>query len=328
MLNLYLTKMPLVLGWVFFPFTKFLMANTIEIIDQWKGEYFGEKQGGFFVHMEVESPDSKSLTLGDGSTIQVTLVNLLTRETYRFNPGVSELSTPPKEIWKIHSGKYLIKTIEKVDALGTIRRYRPKNASEAKTFIVKRFTLSNLGVWRLSPTRDTGLGLKVSMIPNRYTEEGPPSESSVNHVIDGYNGTFQQEVRGNTELADKGKSRANRQLRSTVTTRRQLAMYYKINLFKHNYYAKSMSDTLTVYDTAMRQCYTDRMDQTGEDIKGQITFTFLLAKSSGTLTKVKNSSGSIKDPELIRCLSLKLQSIQFSPNQSMIGELSYTFDVK
>jgi hypothetical protein len=328
MLNLYLTKMPLFLGWVFIPFTRFLMANTVELLDQWKGEYFHEKQGGFFVHVEVESPDAKTLVLGDGSTIQVTLVNLLTRETYRFNPTASEATTPPKEIWKIHSGKYLIKTIEKVDSMGTIRRYKPKNTSEAKTFIVKRFNLSNLGVWRLNPIRDTGLGLKISMIPNRYTEEGAPSDSSVNQVIDGYNGGFQQEVRGRTDLADKGASRANRQLRTTVTTRRQLAMFYKLNLFKHNYFAKSMSDTLTVYDTAMRKCHTDRMDQTGEDIKGQITFTFLLAKSSGTLTKIKNSNGSIKDPELIRCLSLKLQSIQFSPNTSMIGELSYTFDVK
>jgi len=147
-------------------------------------------------------------------------------------------------------------------------------------------------------------------------------------VIDGYSGAFQQEIAGNQLLAERKKARTRRQLRSTVTTRRQLAMYYKLNLYKHNYYAKSMSETLTVYDTAMRQCYTDRMDQLGEDLEGQITFTFLLAKASGTLTKVKNSGGSIQDQELIRCISLKLQAIQFTPNTSMLGELSYTFQIQ
>jgi len=327
-MNLYLMKIPLLFGWVLFPLSKFIMANTIEVVDKWKGEYFLEKQGGFYVHIEVLSPKTSAPDPNNSSTIQVTLVNLLTRETYRLNPMISELTSPPKEIWKIHSGKYLIKNIEKVDHAGTIRRYRPKHAGEAKSFVVKRHQLSNLGVWKLTPQRDTGLTLQVEMIPNRFAEEGPAAESSIKHVIDGYSGAFQQEIAGNQLLAERKKARTRRQLRSTVTTRRQLAMYYKLNLYKHNYYAKSMSETLTVYDTAMRQCYTDRMDQLGEDLEGQITFTFLLAKASGTLTKVKNSGGSIQDQELIRCISLKLQAIQFTPNTSMLGELSYTFQIQ
>jgi hypothetical protein len=264
-----------------------------------------------------------------GGTVQVSVVNLLTRDVYKFSPSPVDSGVPPKEIWKIHSGKYLIRSIEIVDSQGAIRRFKPKNLDEAKHFLVKRSMISNLGLWQLSPVRDTGLSFRVSMIPNRYQEEGAKKESSVKSVIDGYTGDLQQEFAGVAPLgAQGGGEGGKKQLRAVVTTNRLVALFYKLNLFKHNYYAKAMSETLTVYDGTLRQCLLDRMAQLDLDIRGQLVFTFILNKTTGTLTKIKKSGGTVQDQDLIRCLSLKLQSIQFSPDSSMIGELTYTFDVQ
>ncbi len=305
------------------------LGAATSTISTWKGEFFTEKQGGFYVQILMGGFQPGQQQRFAAGTVQVSLVNLLTRDVYKFSPSPTDSGVPPKEIWKIQSGKYLIRSIEMVDSQGAIRRFKPKNLAEANHFLVKRSTISNLGLWQLSPVRDTGLSFRVSMIPNRYQEEGAKKESSVKGIIDGYTGDLQQEIAGVVPPGAQGGSGVGKkQLRAVVTTNRLVAFFYKLNLFKHNYYAKSMSETLTVYDGTLRQCLLDRMAQLDQDIRGQLVFTFILNKASGTLTKIKKSGGTVQDQDLIRCLSLKLQSIQFSPDASMLGELTYTFDVQ
>lgn len=306
-----------------------LMAATPLPLTAWTGEYFVEKQGAIYLKAELSQFKASQQTKFITGNLQIVVYNILTKNSYSLSHTLMDVSRAPKEIWKIPSGKYMVRSVDMVDANGAIRRWRPKIAADGRTFIVKRQAISNLGLWALIPLRDTGLNIKFTMTPNSYTESGDKKDSSVIKVIDGYNGESQQVLGGETVGAGaKGNYSTGKSLRAVTTVTRQISMFYKLNLFNHNYYARAASDILTLSDAQIRQCYIDRMNALDKDINGDIVFTFIIAHQNGTITKIKKSSGTIDDLALTHCLELRLQSIQFSPDATMIGELTYTFNVQ
>ena len=104
-------------------------------------------------------------------------------------------------------------------------------------------------------------------------------------------------------------------------------MFYKLNLFRHNYLAGQMAEVLNSYDANLRKCYTDRLDF-NDELKGDVAFTFILSKQSGRMQKLKHRGGSANDPKLVECLYNELTYIQFPASENMLGELVYTYDVK
>jgi hypothetical protein len=104
-------------------------------------------------------------------------------------------------------------------------------------------------------------------------------------------------------------------------------MFYKLDLMKHNDHAKAIAGVLTVYDPNIRKCYTDRLDD-NDSLKGDVKFTFLLSKQTGTMAKLKRTGGSLGDPKLAECMYYELSQIQFPVSENMIGELTYTFDLQ
>lgn len=166
------------------------------------------------------------------------------------------------------------------------------------------------------------------MIPNSYSESGSRSESSVAAVVDGFTGLIQQRIGGKKVIEDSEDEYGGaNQVRATMTFTRQIAMFYALNLFRHNYLAQQVSQVLVVYDPNLRRCYTDRLEY-NESLKGDVKFTFLLAKSTGTMTKIKHSGGTAGDPKLIRCMYLELGAIQFPVSENIVGEVTYTYDVR
>ena len=104
-------------------------------------------------------------------------------------------------------------------------------------------------------------------------------------------------------------------------------MFYRLNLMRHNYHAKTISGVLNANDANLRRCYTDRLDF-NDDLRGTVGFTFLLSKQSGTMAKLKPSGGTANDPKLVECLFMELSNMQFPVPDNMVGDLLYTFDVK
>jgi len=303
-----------------------MVAAPASPLALWKGEYFAQKQGGLFVKVKLSGfKPTKKQKVMTGS-VQIEIVNILkkTKSVVTVEPGDGD--GLPSQIYKLPSGKYLVSSISVVDMAGIRRTWTSED--EKKKFVVKRLCLSNLGLWTLSPEGKDKLAASFGMIPNSYKESGKKKESSVRAVIDGFTGLVQEKFAGK-KLAEAAEDNfgSKRELRATLTFTRQIAMFYKLDLFKHNHHAKGVAAVLAVSDPNLRTCYTDRLEW-NDALKGDVKYTFLLSKATGTMSKLKHTGGSANDPKLVECLYYELAQAQFPAPENMIGELTFTFDVR
>ena len=298
-------------------------AQLAQPLAEWNGQYFDKKQGGVFTTLALTG-FSRTVT----TNIIVYIDDILQRKSYQISlkPNNSGPLGGALTVWLAPSGKYLLKQIVMVDGAGTKRSW--SDASGKTTLIIRRQCLSNLGEWRLQPAGRDGLKVDFKTIPNPYKEDSPKSQSSIVAVFDGFSGLLQEAFGGKKVLQGSATGFGNaRELRQTITFTRQISMFFKLDLLRQNRFAKSVADVLTTYDANMRKCYTDRLDF-NDDLRGEVRFTFLLAKASGTMIKVKSTGGTIADPKLSECLFMELSHMQFSVAENLVGELIYTYDVK
>lgn len=292
---------------------------------EWKGEYFDKKQGGLFFKYALKGFKAGKQQAAITGALSVTVENLLRNKEYSFAQDQSDPEAFPRQIWKLPAGKYEITSLALVDAAGVKRTW----ATETRTsFVIKRQTLSNLGLWTLSPGKGASLAVTFGMIDNTYAEAKSKRESSVAAVVDGFTGLEQELFAGKKARSEAEAGNATKnELRASVTVTRQISMFYKLDLFKYNYHAKAVAAVLAVSDPKIRACYTDRLED-DPSAKGDVTFTFLLAKQTGTMLKLKRTGGVVKDAKFVECVYYELAQIQFPVPENMIGELTYVFDVR
>ncbi len=106
---------------------------------------------------------------------------------------------------------------------------------------------------------------------------------------------------------------------------RRIAMYYRIDLKKHNYFSSKVAQSLKAYDEPVRQCYTSRIDA-NPNLRGKVTFVFAMSKQTGAIDKIAKESGDLQDPTVINCLKQQMAKIPFKPPQDMLGRIQYNFD--
>lgn len=300
-------------------------------LNEWKGEYFDQKQGGLYLKVALKGFKGGKQTSVITGNVQVTIWNILKKKAYLVShplSGADAEDAHPRDLWKLPSGKYEIKQIVMVDANGQKRVWKAED-EDKRTFLIKRQCISNLGMWTLSPDGKTALKAKFEMIPSAYEEDGDKSESSVAAVLNGYTGLIQEKIGGKKVLrgADNNYEKSN-EMRATITFTRQIAMFYKLDLFRHNYHGRAIANVLSVYDPNLRRCYTDRLDF-NDALRGDVKFTFLLSKQTGTMSKLKATGGTAAgDPKLVECMYNELGAISFPVPENMIGELTYIYDVK
>lgn len=290
----------------------------------WNGEHLGKRQGAFYVALRLNGFQASRQAIPLTGDVKITMTNMLTKKLYSFSYPLRSLSgsTP---YWKLGSGKYTLKALELIDAAGKKRIWAN---GKARDVIVKRQMVSNFGLWTIRPSGPTGLAIKQEMVPNTYTESSSKDQSRIVAVINGFNGLIQEAFGGKRVLRQAEQDFGNRrELRATAAYTRQIAMFYQLNLFKHNHRAKEIANILGVSDNSVRTCYTDRLD-TNEGLRGNVTLKFIMSKSTGTMRKLTHVGGTANDPGLIRCMVLVLSQISFPVAESMLGELTYTFDVK
>ena len=291
-------------------------------IKEWRGEFFKKKEGGLFV---------KTLATGFPSTatanVQVTLYGIIQQKSFIFSNTQTSVDAYPREIWKLPSGKYRIDRVEFTDATGA-RRIWTGRPETPKAVIVPRVMLSNLGIWNLIPSGANGLEIKFSMGPSTYKEKNDNGSSSVAGVVNGFTGTIQQVIGGRKVVDDAENDYSDEHtLRATTTFTRQIAMYYKVNLFRHNRYAKDVSGSLAAFDLNLRTCYTHVLNHTAA-IRGDIVLQVLVSAKTGTIRQAKKSAGTINHAGMIDCLIGEIMQIPMPIQENMIGELTFTFDTK
>lgn len=301
-----------------------LIAATPETPVEWKGEHFDKAQGGVFLRILFAGFRSTTPTRAMLGPVRITLSSLLDGKIYLITHEISSLGTGPRQIWKLPSGKFEIETVSTIDPFGTKRQWKKVKKGE-KIVIVRRQCLSNLGTWHISPSGGDGLSLSISMTPNDYQEEAPKAESSVAAVVDGLSGMVQEILGGKRVLkASERNFESKTDMRHTVKYIRQISMFYRLDLFKHNYHGREIAKVLDTNDGIIRNCYSSALDA-NETLKGDLHFTFLLSTKSGTMMKLRHSGGGILDPKMINCVYTALGQMQFSVPENMIGDLRYTF---
>lgn len=296
--------------------------GEVYAVKEWKGEYFKKKEGALFVKT-IASGFPKAAT----ANAQVTLFGIIQQKSFTFSNTQTAADAYPREIWKFSSGKYRVDKIELIDGAGVKRTWvgRP----DAPTAVlVPRIMLSNLGVWTISPSGASGLAVTFTMGRNTYQEKAGASESSVAAVVNGFTGSIQQVIGGKKVLDGANNDYSNGDtLRASASFTRQIAMFYKVDLFKHNAYAKDVMGSLAAFDLNLRTCYTRALDSNA-NLKGDLVFQVLASAKTGTIRQARKSRGTIADGTMIDCMVNELQQIPMPVQENMVGELTFTFDVK
>lgn len=257
----------------------------------------------------------------------MTLYGIIQQKYFTFSNTQVAADVAPREIWKLPSGKYQVARIDFVDHTGTNRVWLAKQVQPVSV-LVPRIMLSNLGRWTMSPEGINGLAVKFDMVPNSYSEKVSPKESSVAAVINGFTGSVQQVIGGRqvVDAADKGYSDENT-IRATASFTRQIGMFYKVNLFKHNKYSKDVLGALSAFDANLRTCYTSALENNGS-LAGDLVLKVLASAKTGTIRQATKSKGSIADGAMIDCILTEIQQIPMPVQENMIGELTFMFETK
>ena len=303
-------------------------APLVPLMTEWKGEFFDQKQGGVFLVTQLRGWRPGTLPVNN---LQMTVWNALTKQMLRLSglpiEGGGFGDSAAQRRWKGPSGKYFIKEISLVDAAGVTRYWRD-SATDRRDFVVKRQCLSNLGRLVLTPAGDSGLGVAVEPLASGFRDTGAKSDSSVAAVIDGFTGLIQDVIGGKKVLDGAAQDHARPgEMRAVVTFTRQVSMFYRLDLFRHNHHGRAVATTLDGFDAKLRQCYLDRLEW-NDTLRGDVKFSLLISRESRTITKLKRSGGSLTDPKLTECMYHVLMQAQFPVAETMIGELTYTYDVR
>jgi hypothetical protein len=297
-------------------------APQLLAVKEWRGEYFKKKEGAVFV---------KTLATGfpAGSTgnFQVTLFNIIQQRLYTFSSSQIQADAYPREIWKLPSGKYRVERIEFTDGAGQKRVWIP-SAEQKIALLVPRVMLANFGVWIMSPAGPSGMIAKFSQSPNTYKENGQAKDSSVAAVVNAHTGTIQRVIGGKKVLEGADNEYSDETtLRATTTFTRQISMFYKVNLFKHNVYSKDVSGALAAFDLNLRTCYTNALNR-NSSLRGDVVLQVLVSSKTGTIRQARKSAGTLSDGQVVDCLTAELTQIPMPIQENMIGELTFTFDAK
>ncbi len=299
--------------------------NTI-LVGTWRGALFQPKEGGLFLDVNLEGFRTATQEDYNPETVQITISNLIDRQNYLITyVKRTDLASALTTNWRLPAAKYLVSRIVVIDYFG-VRREKVYS-QERKSFIVTRQCLSNLGLWTIGPEGAKGLKVKYNMVQSSYREDAPKRESSVAAVINGFTGVIQEVFSGKKIMtaAAKGYNDADN-MRVTLSTTRHISMTFRLNLFQHNYFAKAIGANLNVYDSNLRQCYTDALERVAS-LAGNVDFSIILSKNTGNIRKITHKGGSIRDSRVVECLMFNLQSIQFPLKDNMVGELSFEFKV-
>lgn len=252
-----------------------LVAATPEIPVEWKGEHFDKAQGGAYLRTKFVGFKASAQTRFITTPVRITLSNPLNGKLYVLTQETSKLGAGLRQIWKLPSGKYDVESVSMIDTFGVKRSWK-KEKKSAKVLVIRRQCLSNLGTWTVSPVGADGVAVQFAMTPNDYREEGPKSDSVVAAVVDGYSGMVQEMLGGKKVIAAANNNfESKSDMRQTIKFTRQIAMFYRLDLFKHNHRGRDVAKVLDTNDGLIRGCYTAALD-VSDAIRGELRFTFLL----------------------------------------------------
>lgn len=294
------------------------------VLSEWRGEALKENYGALYFKTRLVGFKTP---IPPKNKIAVTLYDILAQKSVLIAQTQNPVEGYPREMWQVLAGKFRLDRIELFDGAGRKRTWT-RAQNKLGGIIVHRYSLSNLGVWSMTPEGESGLGLKIEGSKNTYVEATPRKNSNLLEVIDGFTGTIQDNVLSKRAASDTQTSlTADGALHSVTTTRRQIGMFLYLDLFRHNRYSRDVLNVLSNFDAKLRTCYI-RALSANPSLRGTIVYNVLISERTGTMRQVKRSGGSLTSQSINECLVNELIQIPVQTKRNMLGELKFVFYVK
>lgn len=279
----------------------------------WNGELMESDQGAVAIHSVIFDMDGKGATDG---TFAFRLKGRKNGIVYSFQSPNQSPKAPPETIWKIKDDTYDLMEVSSVNSRG--RKLTWKGPYKL-AFTVKAKALSILGEWYLVHTKGGNeLRVLVKPQPNRSPLEN--LRKTFVSVIDGLDGHVLEQFGAKTG-AEPG------QIRTVLRSQRSILMTYKVDLFRDNKVASSLAAVLSANDADIRSCYTDLLEIEAAPA-GTLAYTFVYSGEMQSIKALKIKNSGLKNPRFLECMHYKLLGLTFPLAKSMIGELTFQFQVK
>ena len=241
--------------------------------------------------------------------------------------GFSDFAAHTEMLFKLPSGKYLLKSIHFSSNSGKRIRWKV-NPKKPVTFHIIRQVISNAGVWRLklsSSGRLRFLTKKFNVKKERNWLQGFKETAAA--VVDAKSKIVQMTLGGKkiqrqaaTLVTD------DTDAFSVISHKRTISFYYSVDLLRNNRFAQSFANTLSSHDATLRNCYTESLETSSAS--GKLTFSILYSGSKKRIVKLQKSSGAGRLESAAQCLYEKLQDIPFTISKTMAGRVTFTMGVK
>lgn len=108
---------------------------------------------------------------------------------------------------------------------------------------------------------------------------------------------------------------------------RQIGVFYRLDLKRHNMHAPTIAAALRSSDDSVRSCYIDRLEVQPR-LSGRMVFSFRLSETRSHMDQISHLSGSMRDTKLAACIRDKLANLNFRVPGEMRGTLTYQFSVR
>ncbi len=277
----------------------------------WNGELMEADEGGIYVQSVLADLGARSRN----GSFNFVLQGRRRQLQYVFQTNASGLKESPQTVWKIKEDDYDLIAITLVDEQGLKWDWK---GPYRHGFKVQGKSLSYFGVWYLVQIAQ-GHQLKILAKPGTNVFKDEQSQGAFQSIIEASTG---RELKTLTEKAAVGKQELRHVIRSTQT----IGMFYKLNLFKQNAYAEGMSQIIQANDPDIRSCYTDYIERV-PDSQGQVAYTFVYSSVTKSIKSLKVKQTDFRDGRFLECLNLKLMGLDFNIGSSLIGELTFSFQL-
>ena len=337
----------------------FGIAEELPVLP-FKGDH-PKKSGSFAIRVVP----SKSLARKDVGVTVVKLVSLDTKKVHNLEIDLGLDYKSPTKTWLLPAGSYKILKMVVNSSKGLFQYVGPHESvfriDLGKTTKLGKWVVIERKNRKLSIIKKSGQTQLVQKPKSRATEGGVPVlPSERRKVLKQKRQNTAKRIRAR-QKADEAKktrvgtaigqgvirstkkrqnmlpkislpsqqsdARQKNEARVSYTELQTISMFYKIDLKRHNRFARIVQRAINEKDRALRNCYVERLE-VKDNLRGNIHFKFIYSKTDGAFRTLKVVKQTLRDPKLVECVYWNLAAISFKVDTDMIGDLTFFYDYR
>ena len=310
-------------------------------------EYRGGKPAPNEGLLTIMLVPSRSLAKKDAGTSVIKFIHEPTKRVYKieFDLGIDFRKAPKR--WRLPRGNYRINQLVVNTQVGLFQFRGP----HPKALSIKAGELFNAGRWVVVERKNRRL--EILPKPLKPKAQNPPAASMVgprsklpstrrseikrrsgptvgtaldNDTVISGRGPNRRSMLGQLGLPSSGAEREG-EARISYTVTQTISMLYKIDLNRHNSYARYVQAGINRIDKDLRQCYGDRLG-INENLKGTMHFKFIYSKVEKSFRSIKTVEDTTGDPRFVECVYWLLGDAEFQIGTDLIGDITFYFNIK